>query len=169
MYPEITTQRTFMRLISIEDLEPVAKLNANPDVRKFFPDGIQSKSQTKQRIFQFQSYYKDFGLPCFVVFDKSTGNFIGRCGFGPLETGEVEVGYLIIKDLWGQGYATEILNALLNWCCENISTDYIVALAPLKHTASHRVMEKCGMEYYKEEQGYGVSCKYYRYFLNNEK
>ena len=151
-----------LRLIKEDDLELVAQLNADPEVRKFFPDGAQDREQTKSRIQQFVRFYEDKGLACFVMYNKKTNEFIGRCGFGPIETGEIEVGYLIVRKLWGMGYASEALKALLDWSKVNINSDYIIAFAPLDHKASHRVMEKSGMEYYKDDLGHGIECKFYR-------
>lgn len=159
---EIETPRMILRLIKEDDLEQVAKLNSDPEVRKFFPDGVQDREQTKKRIKEFMTFYKERGLPCFVVFDKVSKEFLGRCGFGPIETGEVEVGYLIVRKFWGMGYASEALSSLLDWSKKNIDTEYIIAFAPLRHEASHRVMEKCGMEYYKVDFGHGIECKFYR-------
>lgn len=79
-----------------------------------------------------------------------------------LENNEVEVGYLLHKNYWGKGYATEALNALLNWAKKNIKRQYIIAFAPTHHVASQRVMEKCGMTLYKTDIAHGVECKFYR-------
>ncbi|MGQ3888991.1 GNAT family N-acetyltransferase [Legionella sp. CNM-1927-20] len=162
MQLSIETSRTILRLIKEDDLEQIAELNLDPEVRKFFPDGIQTKEQTKKRVGEFISFYKNYGLPCFVILNKISGEFIGRCGFGPVETGEIEVGYLIVRKFWGRGYASEVLKALLNWSKINLSADYIIAFAPLEHKASHRVMEKCNMKYYKDGIGHGVACKFYK-------
>ncbi|MDF1757334.1 MAG: hypothetical protein P1U74_03455 [Legionellaceae bacterium] len=51
---------------------------------------------------------------------------------------------------------------MLSWSKNNINKDYILAFAPLNHKASHRVMEKNGMEYYKTDFGHGVECKFYK-------
>lgn len=162
MLLEIETERTILRLINEDDLEHVAALNLDPEVRKYFPDGVQTKEQTKQRMKQFIDFYKEHGLPGFVIFDKKSGEFIGRCGFGPLETGEVEVGYLIARKFWGMSYASEVLKSLLDWSKKNINIDFIIAFAPIEHKASHRVMEKSGMSYYKDDIGHGIECKFYR-------
>nr|HAT8714006.1 GNAT family N-acetyltransferase [Legionella jordanis] len=162
MMLEIETKRIILRLINEDDLNLVAALNLDPEVRKYFPDGVQTKEQTKQRIKQFIGFYKEYGLPCFVIFDKESNEFIGRCGFGPIETGEIEVGYLIARKFWGMNYASEALKALLNWSKKNIRSDYIIAFAPIEHKASLRVMEKCGMHYYKNGIGHGVECRFYR-------
>lgn len=164
--PSIETSRMKLRLMSEHDLDYLAELNADPEVRKFFPDGIQDKEQTRLRIKEFMAFYEEKGLPCFVMFDKESKVFIGRCGFGPIETGEIEVGYLIVRKFWGMGYASEALVALLEWAKKNINVEYIIAFAPILHKASHRVMEKCGMTYYKDDIGHGVECKFYR--INNK-
>ena len=98
-------------------------------------------------------------LLCLIA---NQGEFIGRCGFGPVETGEIEVGYLLHKKFCRQGYASEALAVLLEWARKNIKMDYIIAFAPVEHIASQRVMQKCGMEYYKNDIAKGVACCFYR-------
>jgi len=51
---------------------------------------------------------------------------------------------------------------LLEWAKQNISADYIIAFAPVEHIASQRVMQKCCMEYYKDDMAKGVQCSFYR-------
>src|SRR5579872_3457275 len=151
----IRTKRLGLRLFEKEDIDNFAALNEDPDVRQFFPDGTQNREQTELRMNDFFSYYKEKGLPCFVMFELETGEFVGRSGFGPIETGEIEVGYLLHKKFWGKGYASEALVALLEWAKQNIKADYIIAFTPIEHLASQRVMQKCGMEHYKNDTAKG--------------
>jgi ribosomal-protein-alanine N-acetyltransferase len=62
-------------------------------------------------------------------------------GHGP----EVEAVYLVRRDRWGRGYATEGLREALRIGHEELGLDRIVALAYPENTASRRVMEKAGM------------------------
>lgn len=158
----IEAPRMILRLIQESDLDQIAELNLDPEVRKFFPGGIQTREQSKQRMDEFMSFYEQYGLPCFIISDKITNEFIGRCGFGPIETGEIEVGYLIARKFWGMGYATEVLKSLLDWSKTNIKAEFIIAFAPIEHKASHRVMEKSNMKYYKDGIGHGLQCRFYR-------
>lgn len=160
--PEIKTARTILTLISADDLAPVAALNADPEVRNFFPNGVQTREQTRQKLQQFRWYYETFGLPYFVMRDKSSYQFIGRSGFEMTGAGEIKVSYLIARRYWGMGYATEALQAILDWGRHHLKTDLIIACAPVLHHASHRVMEKSGMEHYKNGIARGVDCRYYR-------
>lgn len=138
------TNRLSFRLLEKNDIENILALNRDPDVRRFFPDGVQNRQQTEARIDDFLSFYKNYGLPCFVMFELNSGEFVGRGGFGPID-GKIEVGYLLHKKYWGNGYATEALSALLQWAKQNIKAEHIIALTPLEHMASIRVMQKCGM------------------------
>jgi ribosomal-protein-alanine N-acetyltransferase len=96
------------------------------------------------------------------MLERESGEFVGRSGFGLTETDEVEVGYLLHKKFWGKGYATEILTELLQWAKQNINADYIIALTPLEHIASQRVIQKCGLEHYKNEIIKSMPCCFYR-------
>lgn len=166
---EIKTKHLNLKLLEEKDLPWLAELNQDPEVRQFFPDGIQDTEQTERRMRDFISWYDEKGLPCFVMFLSDSKEFVGRCGFGPVETGEIEAGYLLLKKFWGRGFATEALAALLEWAKHHIKTEYIIAFAPVDHIASQRVMQKCGMEHYKNDLAHGVECCFYRFELESEK
>lgn len=161
-YMEVKTKRLQLRLLQEDDINYLTELNSDPEVRQFLPDGTQNKEQTKSRMMEFISWYEKQGLPCFIIFTLESNEFVGRCGFGPVDTGEIEIGYLLCKKFWGQGLATEAVSTLLDWAKKHIKTEYIIAFAPLTHLASQRVMKKCGMEYYKEDWAHRVRCCFYR-------
>jgi [ribosomal protein S5]-alanine N-acetyltransferase len=106
--------------------------------------------------------YQKNGLPHFLIFELNSGKFVGRCGFRPNDSGEVEVGYGFHKEYWEQGFATETLEALFSFARKNISVDHIIAFTSINHLASQRVMEKCGMQYIKTEILEGEECKFYK-------
>jgi ribosomal-protein-alanine N-acetyltransferase len=162
-----TTERLGFRLLRPEDIDYFADLNGDPDVRAFFPDFIHNRQQSKERMDELIGYYENNGLPCFLMFLVESDEFVGRCGFGLIETGEIEVGYLLHKKFWQQGYATEALTELLLWAKKNIDADYIIAFAPTDHIASQKVMQKSGMEFYKNDIGHGLQCCFYR--INNRR
>jgi ribosomal-protein-alanine N-acetyltransferase len=62
-------------------------------------------------------------------------------GHGP----EVEAAYLVRRDRWGRGYATEALKAVLRIGHEALGLRRIIALAYPENARSRRVMEKAGM------------------------
>ncbi len=150
------------RLIRKSDVHYLKELDADPEVKFYFPSGILDSKEIKHEIGECLTQFKEKGLPCFIFFDLLSGGFVGRADFGEVETGEIKVGYLLSKDYWNKGFATEMLTALLNWAKENIDADYIIAYADKDHIASFRVMEKCGMHYYKSDYYHKMECDFYR-------
>ncbi len=45
---------------------------------------------------------------------------------------------------------------------KDINVDYIIAFADTGNIGSTRVMEKCGMTYYKTDIAKGIECRFYR-------
>ena len=72
-------------------------------------------------------------------------------GHGP----EVEAAYLVRRDRWGLGYATEALRAILDVGRGELGLGRIIALAYPENDASRRVMEKAGMRADGTAEAYG--------------
>lgn len=158
----IKTKRLGLRLLKKEDITYLHPLENDPEVKQFFPDGARDRAKTEDMINRFITAYTDRGLPCFLLFDLESGEFIGRAGFGLTESGETEVGYVLHKKFWGKGFASEAVAALLAYAKKYIGVDYIIAYADTGNIGSTRVMEKCGMTYYKTDTAKGIECKFYK-------
>ena len=150
------------RLVEKGDIDYLFVLESDPEVQEFSLSGAKTYEQTEAVINEFISDYEEKGLPCFMLFELESNEFVGRAGFGVTETGDVEVGYVLHQKFWGNGYATEVLTTLLKWAKQNINVDYIIALTPVAHIASQHVMQKCGMEHYKNDFCKDVTCCFYR-------
>jgi len=75
---------------------------------------------------------------------------------------DIEVGYRLMPDCWGKGYASEIAQAFINWGFEKYDLEKIVACCNPNNIASSSVLKKCGMDYvgkylYKGE----IECDFY--------
>jgi len=93
----------------------------------------------------------DNGFCFWAVERKSDGAFLGYCGLKiardegtPIE-GDVEIGWRLREDAWGQGYAVEAARACLVWAWANLDVDRIVAITVFANKASWSVMERLGM------------------------
>jgi len=165
--PEFITnsERLGFRPLESGDFENLKKLDTDPDVRAHFPDGVCTPEQIRERIARSRDSFAKHGFSEFVVIDRETGRFAGRAGFSLMEDGEVEVGYVFLKEYWGRGLAQEALRALLAWARQALRVHRILAYAPTDHVASLNVMRKCGMSYLETSVARGVACDFYEYSL----
>ena len=74
--------------------------------------------------------------------------FMGR----PNERQEVEIGYGINEDFQNKGYITEAVRAICDWAFSQPTVTCIIAQTEKDNIPSHRVLQKCGMERYKETE-----------------
>ena len=81
--------------------------------------------------------------------------------FGRL-AGETELGYLILPQAWGRGYAAEACAAALDWFAEVLPGEPVVLCTQTANERSMRVAAKLGFveverfEEYGAEQWFGV-------------
>lgn len=160
-----TSERLGFRLPEDADFDDLVRLDTDPDVRAQFPDGVLTPDQIRERIASNRANFEANGYGDFAAVDLETGKFAGRAGFGSIDGGEIEVGYVLLKEFWGLGLAQESLRALLAWAEQALNVPRILAYAPVQHTASLNVMKKCGMRYLKNEEARGVECVFYEHPL----
>lgn len=161
----LTSARLGFRLFKDSDLPDLKRLDMDPEVRAHFPDGVSTPAQINARIARSKLSGQANGYPEFAVIELETGRFVGRAGFGLIEGGEIEVGYVFLKEFWGRGLAQESLRALLTWAKDNLKVPRVIAYAPSTHSASLNVMRKAGMSLFKTDDMHGVACDFYQYSL----
>lgn len=70
---------------------------------------------------------------------------VGSAGFkGPPAAGTVEIGYAVLPQYHGKGYATEMVRSLVGWALRHAEVNQIVAETDGANPASVRVLEKAG-------------------------
>lgn len=83
---------------------------------------------------------------------RDDGAFLGFCGLkratdaGTPVEGEVEIGWRLREDVWGQGYAFEAASAALRWAWDNLPAQRVVAITVAANRRSLALMERLGME-----------------------
>lgn len=79
----------------------------------------------------------------YLIRARSDNRLLGSTGLGFQESGDVMTGYVLAKDAWGQGYATEALQAMIA-LSRQLRIARVSALCHADHHASQHVLEKCG-------------------------
>jgi len=74
------------------------------------------------------------------------GDLVGATGLSRVSLDRVRTGYLVARPLWGQGYATEMLGAMVDAAFAMPGTRAVEALIEPGHAASEAVLRKCGFQ-----------------------
>jgi ribosomal-protein-alanine N-acetyltransferase len=160
---EIKTERLCLRQFSEEDSEAYARIMGDHEVGKWFPKGTGYTSEEARRsLDSILEHWSKHAFGIWAITDKENKTLLGRCGLNFIaETSEVEVDFVLARDYWGKGYATEAARAALAYGFEVLKLDRIIALAKPENTASRRVIEKIGMQYLRNATYWGIACAYY--------
>ena len=145
------TARLKFRAWTSADLEPYARMNADPEVMEFFPAPM-SEEETKAHISRIGQQFHEKGFGLYAVEEKSSGNFIGFIGFSvprfeSFFTPCVEIGWRLRKESWGMGYATEGALACLQFGNGLEGMDRIYSWTAVLNRKSERIMQKIGMKF----------------------
>jgi ribosomal-protein-alanine N-acetyltransferase len=147
--PRIDTERLILRRWRHDDLEPFARMNADPRVMEYFPRTLTSAESDALADF-VEDHFARRGFGPFAAEIRETGAFAGFIGlsvpsFEAHFTPAIEIGWRLAYECWGQGYATEGARAVLRLAFGELSLPGIVSFTVPANMRSRRVMEKLGM------------------------
>ncbi len=104
------------------------------------------------------------------VYGKKDHQFYGIAKFVPNNDHSkevLEIGYALLKDYWGQGYATEITLALINLAKSIEGLETLEALVSPRNAPSKRILEKCHFIFYGKTYSYDSETEIYRLSLTS--
>jgi RimJ/RimL family protein N-acetyltransferase len=145
----LETERLIIREWEPRDRETYSRFVADPDVRRFYFD-VLDRAQAEAMIDRFIEFYERDGFGFLPVERKSDGALIGDVGLVPIimplrGDPPVEIGWLLGKEFWGQGYAPEAAQAWLDYAFDELEFPEVVAWTTETNLPSQRVMQKLGM------------------------
>lgn len=149
----LATARLILRSFCDADRAPVAEMDADPEVMRFYP-GTRSRAETDQMIDNILAAEARDGFSFLAAEHRETGAFVGLIGLShigePLKSAlkgqpDVEIGWRFARRFWGQGLAPEGAHACLDYAWSVLGLDEVVAFTFQGNTPSRRVMEKLGM------------------------
>jgi [ribosomal protein S5]-alanine N-acetyltransferase len=159
-----TTQRLDAKPLAWADEDDLAVLHADERVMATMGGGRGTPAESRAWIERNIRHSEEPGLGIYVFRDRETGEFVGRgalrrIGIGGRE--EIEVGYAVVAERWGQGLATEMAAGLVAYA-EDSGQRNLVAYTEPTNAASRRVMEKVGFAYERDVRHHGRAQVLYR-------
>ena len=145
---ELKSGRLLLRQWRDDDLEPWAAMNADPEVREFFPE-VLTPERSAASLAYFRAELADRGWGWWAV--EAGGEFIGMAGLDPVDEGlpfdGVEAGWRLARPAWGHGYATEAARAVLEYGFDVLGLAEILAITATGNVRSRAVMRRLGMRH----------------------
>jgi RimJ/RimL family protein N-acetyltransferase len=114
--------------------------------------GVWTADVVAQTLAQGDEKWERDGFGYWIFFDAATGEPVARGGLSRTEFDgrpEVEVGWTVTPDRWGEGFATELGEASLKVAFGELGLPDVVSFTLPHNVASRRVMEKLGFVYEK--------------------
>ena len=144
----LETERLYLRVFEESDVNAMSEIHTDEVAMKYIGRGvIINIEQTKEGIEVFIKNQKENGYSIWALVEKDSNKVIGHCGFNMLkDKSDIELTYLLAKDHWGKGYATEVAKTTLEYGFEKLKFKRIVALTFPENFPSQNVIRKLGMK-----------------------
>lgn len=150
----LETSRLILRDWKQEDISEFARLNSDNRVMEYFLKKL-SCEETIAFYNRIQEEFMSCGFGLYAVECKEDHSFVGYVGlhhfvfdvdFSPA----IEIGWRLLPEVWGKGFATEAASACLEYARKQLKLKEVYSFTSLPNKRSERVMQKIGMIRIKE-------------------
>jgi ribosomal-protein-alanine N-acetyltransferase len=144
-HERIETDRLIIRRPRARDAAAVFERYArDPAVTRYLSwPTHRSVSETRAFLHFSEMEWQRWPAGPYLITSRADGTILGGAGFGFETARRAATGYVLARDAWGRGYATEALTAMVD-TARRLGVVRLYALCHIDHGASAHVLEKCG-------------------------
>ncbi|MCW0233544.1 MAG: GNAT family N-acetyltransferase [Ferrovibrio sp.] len=141
---QLETARLILRPPAKEDFDAWSHWAADEEAMKHL-GGVLPPAAVWRSIRIMAGNWALDGYSMFSVIEKATGRWIGRLGpWQPHDWPGTEVGWGLVREAWGKGYATEGATATIDWAFDHLGwTEVIHTIVP-ENVNSQKVAQRLG-------------------------
>ena len=140
----LETPRLVLRPPRLDDLDAWAEMMEDVEVARYIGGAIPRAMSWRGVMTMIGAWHAE-GFAMFSVIEKSTGRWVGRLGpWQPEGWPGSEIGWAMVRDCWGRGYATEGAIAATNWALDSLGWTRIIHSISPENVASQRVAQRLG-------------------------
>jgi RimJ/RimL family protein N-acetyltransferase len=161
----LKTERLVLRASEAEDRAAFIELFASPEVGTYI-GGPRPRDELERAVPEVPGRRPglfvidlDGAMIGMVTLDRRDAE---RPGHVRPDAGEAELGYMLLPEAWGCGYAAEACAAALGWCADALPGEPVVLCTQAANDRAMRLAAKLGfteverLEEYGAEQWFGV-------------
>ena len=145
------TERLRLRTWDQKDRLSFYEVMNTPVVMRWL-GGVQTVEEWSAGYERLRGYQRDFGFTFWIVERKADDEILGFCGLKRANApgadaiaGEIEIGWRLREDAWGQGYAKEAAIASLDLAFGRFDAPRVVAVTAARNGPSQGLMIRLGM------------------------
>jgi RimJ/RimL family protein N-acetyltransferase len=151
--PTVTTARLTLRAHTRADYDRMHAMWTHPKVYEFISGKPSSPQDTWFRLMRHLGHWTLLGFGGWAVCETNSGQCIGDVGLADYKRGlhvdfdgVPEAGWVLMPEAFGRGYATEAMQACLNWYGQTFGPTRMVCMISKDHNASIGVARKLGFQ-----------------------
>ncbi|MBK5410710.1 GNAT family N-acetyltransferase [Pseudomonas sp. TH34] len=146
----ITTSRLIFRAPTVDDAASVFAIYGDPETNRYNPAGpLTDLGQAEAALARWLKHWAEHGFGQWAIATREAPECV--IGFGGItlykynDVERINLGYRFAVSAWGQGYATELARAALQFGFVELDQPQVYGVVRPAHTASIKVLEKIGM------------------------
>ena len=164
----LETRRLQLREMEANDFASLCGILQDPEVMYAYEHAFGDE-EVRQWLERQRKRYRKDGFGLWAVVERPTGELVGQCGLTMQQWGErmiPEIGYLLRKDRWHMGYATEAALACRDFGFSSLGLPALYSIIRENNLPSQAVARRCGMSlvgrqmkhYYQMDMPHLVFC-----------
>ncbi len=153
---ELESERLLLRQFVEEDLDAYARITSDEEVMRFVGGSALSREEAWHSLGYILGHWKIRGFGLWAVQEKKSGELVGRIGlYRPEGWPGLEVGWLVDRLRWGEGFATEGAAVAMREGFLSLEPERLISVIEPPNSASLRVAEKLGERFERNMQLHG--------------
>ncbi len=155
-------ERLLLRPFDTVDVVAIHAIYSDPEVMRWVGTGpVHDLSETEAMLADYAAHQQAHGFSCWAVVLRAGGRLIGDAGL-MTRGDEVELGYTLARQHWGQGYGTEAARLCVQGAFHRFGLPGLIAISRPENAASIAVLTKLGFTADGQVRAYGAEHLRYR-------
>lgn len=149
-FPVLQTERLSLRQLTHADAPVINRLFSDPQVIEFMSEPpLETDEKAIALIDWLNGHFINQVAARWGITVQGEDSVIGTIGFHhwDREHRHADLGYDLLPEYWGRGYATEAACAVVGWCFDKLDLNRMQADCTVGNERSERVMRKLGFQY----------------------
>lgn len=159
--PFLTSERFDLWQPQAGDFADLHALTLDDETRRFLGSFVPTEMDSFNRLLRNAGSWALYGYGVFMVRERGGKRIVATCGvfrshrgFGPDQRMDdvAEAGWIVDKGFWGQGVASEVMRAALDWFDAVHGPQRVACMIDEGHAASAAIARKLGFVEYGRQQ-----------------